>query len=234
MLISKDVYAPIFKDLSGKAVWFLQMYGNVGDELINCATRQLFDYYGVVYIPFRPLEATPPKGATVVHSGGGNIGSYVECEAERKRLVAAGCRMIILPSTCLRREVDYTQVYIRDHKSLEAYPEATFFPDMALSLDTCVTAKPRIETGVFLRSDKEALFGGDDPAKFCQSPFEYLSVAALHGHIYTDRLHFAIAGLLVGTKVTLLPNSYFKNRAVWEASLIKLGCEWADEPPAGN
>ena len=40
--------------------------------------------------------------------------------------------------------------------------------------------------------------------------------------IRTDRLHVAILGSLIGRRVFLFPNSYYKNQAVYEMSLAKL------------
>jgi len=40
--------------------------------------------------------------------------------------------------------------------------------------------------------------------------------------INTDRLHVGIVGALLGKTVNLYPNSYFKNRAVYESSLINI------------
>ena len=45
----------------------------------------------------------------------------------------------------------------------------------------------------------------------------------------TDRLHSAILGTILGIPVTLMPNSYHKNRAVWEYSLSERGVKWLDE-----
>jgi exopolysaccharide biosynthesis predicted pyruvyltransferase EpsI len=37
--------------------------------------------------------------------------------------------------------------------------------------------------------------------------------------IHTNRLHICIAGALIGIKVHFYPNSYWKNRAVYEHSI---------------
>jgi exopolysaccharide biosynthesis predicted pyruvyltransferase EpsI len=47
----------------------------------------------------------------------------------------------------------------------------------------------------------------------------FLTLIARYTHIVTDRLHVAIAGYLMGRTVTLLPNSYYKNRAVYASSM---------------
>jgi exopolysaccharide biosynthesis predicted pyruvyltransferase EpsI len=53
-------------------------------------------------------------------------------------------------------------------------------------------------------------------------------MAAMHRRIHTDRLHFAVAGLMVGTEVVLYPNSYHKNREVYDLSLKRLGCKFSE------
>lgn len=50
---------------------------------------------------------------------------------------------------------------------------------------------------------------------------EYLSAINEASSIYTDRLHIAIAGSILGKKVYLYSNTYWKNRGVYEYSLVK-------------
>jgi exopolysaccharide biosynthesis predicted pyruvyltransferase EpsI len=64
----------------------------------------------------------------------------------------------------------------------------------------------------------------------CKSVEEYLELAARHSRIITDRLHFAISGLIVGREVALLGNSYHKNRSIYETWLKPLGCRFAASP----
>jgi exopolysaccharide biosynthesis predicted pyruvyltransferase EpsI len=73
-----------------------------------------------------------------------------------------------------------------------------------------------------------------DPVKLCRTPDEYLHLAARYESIVTDRLHFAICGLLLGRQVVLLPNSYHKNRSMYETWLRDLGCMFAPEPKAAT
>ncbi len=50
---------------------------------------------------------------------------------------------------------------------------------------------------------------------------EFLDAIINFEQINTDRLHVAITAVLLGKKVNLFPNSYFKNKAVFEYSLNK-------------
>jgi len=68
-----------------------------------------------------------------------------------------------------------------------------------------------------------------DPARMCTSLVEYFSLASRYKKICTNRLHFAIAGLILGRAVVLLPNSYFKNRELWVAWLRDLGCIYKEK-----
>jgi len=67
-----------------------------------------------------------------------------------------------------------------------------------------------------------------DPTLFCRSFEHWVMIHAEAKHVITNRLHSAIVSCLLGKKVTLLPNSYHKNRAVWEYSLSGLGVNWQE------
>ena len=50
------------------------------------------------------------------------------------------------------------------------------------------------------------------------SIFQYLSKYEV---INTNRLHIAIAGCLLGIKVNMYSNNYYKNKAIYDYSLSK-------------
>jgi exopolysaccharide biosynthesis predicted pyruvyltransferase EpsI len=85
-----------------------------------------------------------------------------------------------------------------------------------------------------VRNDKEALSDGIapsfgvDPASMCSTFKEWLTMHSSAATIRTDRLHSSIVAHVLGIPVTLSPNNYFKNRAVWEFSLRTRGVTWAD------
>ena len=74
------------------------------------------------------------------------------------------------------------------------------------------------KTGCSLRKDAERGIPRSwfprDPVKLCRTPHEYLQLASRYESIVTDRLHFAICGMLLGRQVVLLPNSYHKPQHV--------------------
>lgn len=51
---------------------------------------------------------------------------------------------------------------------------------------------------------------------------EFLDAITKFEQINTDRLHVAITAVLLGKRVNLFPNSYFKNKAVYDYSLYKI------------
>jgi len=73
-----------------------------------------------------------------------------------------------------------------------------------------------------------------DPVLRCADLEEWLTVHAEAKAIVTDRLHSSVVGSLFGVPTTLLPNSYHKNRSVWEYSLKDLGVNWLDSPPLNS
>ena len=91
-----------------------------------------------------------------------------------------------------------------------------------------------------IRRDKEAPGEADldltapwmDPAIDTPKYKDWLRVHARAARIVTNRLHSSIAGMILGKPTTLIANSYFKNRAVWEFSLKDRGVAWQDEIPA--
>lgn len=119
--------------------------------------------------------------------------------------------------------------------------EAVLDHDTALNLDASDLA-PRQEKGYVyyaIRADKEArvppareyaaLWG--DPVLLSRDFEGWFTLHAGATTLVTNRLHSSILGAILGIPTTLCPNSYFKNRAVWEHSLHSLGVAWSDEIP---
>lgn len=68
-----------------------------------------------------------------------------------------------------------------------------------------------------------------DPAYFARSLRHWVRLHAFATDISSNRLHSAIAGTILGKRVTLGPGSYHKNRSIWEYSLRRRGVEWCDD-----
>lgn len=210
--------------------------GNTGDQMIWTAMSQFYDRHGI---------STAADGWDVIlWPGGGNMGTLYAKMGDARTALARTAKannlpFVVLPQTWNAPDTttpDGARLTVRDPDSLRfAGESAEFFHDMALGLCMDVHLPPRTEKeGFFFRSDKEAFKkvpGSKDPAAYTMTAADYLSLAALYETVHTDRLHFAIACLMVGTRVILYPNNYHKNRSIFESSLQALGCEFAEETP---
>ncbi len=232
-LLDLDTFADVFHPLEGKRIGFVRPLGNVGDALIEQATFQLFEAFGITWRTIDPDAPGQPDVDELVFGGGGNMGRrYLNNWLLRGRALALGLPMTILPQTFASpEERPYRRVHVRERASLAYCRTAILAPDLALGLDGPAPKAPSRRVGVFLRRDRERThrlrWFRRDPVKLCQTPQEYLDLAADYERIVTDRLHFAIAGLLCGREVTLLPNDYHKNRSMHETWLKALGCRFA-------
>jgi exopolysaccharide biosynthesis predicted pyruvyltransferase EpsI len=70
-----------------------------------------------------------------------------------------------------------------------------------------------------------------DPVLDCQFFYDWLALHLQAKRIETNRLHSAIFGTISGAEVILHPNSYFKNRAIWEYSLRDRNVQWGPDLP---
>lgn len=230
-LLPAATFAPVFEPLRDRRIGFVRPHGNVGDRMIEAGTVQLFEHFGVDWTLFDP--DAPTAVDELVFGGGGNMGDlHPDNVALRARCLAHRLPMTILPQSFVsREEAGYQYVWVRERISLRHCRRASLAPDLALGLSYETDTEAQHETGVFLREDVENAVrrpaDARDPVALCATPEEYLELAASHAHVVTDRLHFAIAGLITGREVTLLPNSYHKNEGVYEAWLADLGCHWA-------
>jgi hypothetical protein len=244
-LLTPEAYEEVFAPWRGREVGLLRMDGNAGDQMIDAGARSLFRHFGV---SFRDLAWAELKDGGLAEdvdeiavSGGGNMGRYYPVPyGLRQDALELGRPVTVLPQTFLSLDEDtacYKAVFVREHVSQRLDPAFRLAPDLALAFEPSgMPAQPEVGAGVFLRCDCEGRFSGDlrslcDPVALCQTADAYLNLAARFEHVVTDRLHFAIAALLLDRKVTLLPNAYFKNRAVFDSWLEALGCDWSDTPP---
>lgn len=226
-LLGPEHFAEIFEPLRGRSVGLVEAGGNAGDLMIHRATRQLCDHFGVRW--------TVWDGAALdrlLIFGGGNMGSpYEEGRRIRRAAIESGIPCDQLPQSWMALEDSgCDRTFVREQESLELVSGGILAPDLALGMEF---ERPQVATthGTewFLRIDGESVFSHyppHDPTRYARTIADYLALAARFEHVVTDRLHFAIAALMAGRRVTLLPNSYHKNRSMWETWLERLGCEW--------
>lgn len=112
--------------------------------------------------------------------------------------------------------------------------------DLAFNVDLATLDLPAMEaqhrTLKILRGDAESLASAVEPAapdlpsmwnglqwsseELCRGPLRAVaSIMLQFERLETDRLHMAVLGAMLGRQVVLRANSYFKNQAVFEASL---------------
>lgn len=230
-LLDAGAFAAVFGPLVGRRVGYIRSIGNVGDSLIELATFQLLDLYGIDWRIQSPNE--PADVDCLLFSGGGNMGSrYENNHALRGQALALGRPLIILPQSFTGPEDrPFATVFVRERASLAIRPDAVLAPDLALGLAWTPPPAPVRDLGVMLRRDQERRGSRrllvKDPVRLCRTPAEYLTLASRYRRIVTDRLHFAIAGLHAGRDVTLLANDYHKNASMHETWLADLGCRFA-------
>ena len=232
-LLDADRFAHVFTPLVGHRVGYVRSIGNVGDDLIELATVQLLDEFGIRW----RLQASTEQADVdyLLFSGGGNMGSrYANNHQIRSQALALGPPLIILPQSFTDREDrPFAKVFVRERASLALRPDGILAPDLALGLAWTPPPRPDRDLGILLRRDRERSgrrrLLACDPVKWCRTPTEYLGLAARYRRIITDRLHFAVAGLHAGRDVTLLANDYHKNRSMHETWLADLGCRFADD-----
>lgn len=229
-LLDLSYFEHIFRPLKKRLVGLVDGHGNVGDKLIYSATRQLLNEFGINWIPQKITDND--KVDVYLLFGGGNFGSIYQNEIKiRQSFLQRGIPCILLPQSMMSYEQGlYEKIYVREKYSLKYRPEAILAPDLALGYNNILEINPLHEEGIFLRTGPEKQVNGStnngDPANMSKTPIEYLTLAGLYKNIITDRLHFAICGLIMGRNVTLLPNSYHKNLGMWECWLNNLGCQW--------
>jgi len=235
-------FEKLFAPFEGKRVVFVPLNGWAGDHLIHLATELMFDRFGIEFDKVLPAELTPESVGhydELVVSGGGNMGGnfYKSPYEARQRIIEFDIPITVFPQSFIQNREDlspYKKIYVREKASRKLNPDLQLMPDLALGyIGPVPKTRAVCSTGVFLRGDVEQCFQHDplslgDPAWLSSTVNELFDLACRFEHIVTDRLHFSIAALLAGREVTLLPNSYFKNRSIYDTWLRDL-CNWRDD-----
>ncbi len=241
-LLDKSCFSLLFDDLADKSIGFLPLDGNVGDQMIQRASRELFQAYNIDFYDISTAELHSGKLSRpideIVVSGGGNMGKYwAGAYLKRKKVLQFNVPITIFPQSFPTNDEEisrYKKVFVRELASKAHNSQTILAPDTALAMEIPdLTVSAVAETGIFLRKDKESLLADHpdsllDPVLISNTIDEYLQLAALFETIITDRLHFAIAGLMAKRQVFLLPNAYHKNRSMYDTWLQQLGCGWLD------
>jgi exopolysaccharide biosynthesis predicted pyruvyltransferase EpsI len=241
MLLPINEFSKIFEPFKNKKIALVIPPGNAGDKLIVDGCLQLLNYYEIAHycIQHDKILNAHFDCDEIAICGGGNMGSrYIwqhYWSRLKKYLFSVNKPITVLPQSYTDSPdlLGYKKVWVREKESFKWCPEAELAPDLALALDFKESiANATKKLGIWLRTDEESisidLFSDGDPAKLCNSTEQYIKLAADYEEIITNRLHFAIAGLIAKRKVTLMSNSYYKNKAVYDCWLKNL-CSWKEK-----
>jgi exopolysaccharide biosynthesis predicted pyruvyltransferase EpsI len=234
-LINLSEFEPIFEPLSGLTVGMVDGVGNMGDQLLYLAARQLCKEFNIEHFTVNALAENPiPKCDKLLLFGGGNIG-FPPAAAIRRKAFESGIPCWLLPQSVIRHEdLKCEKMFFRESVSRNIIGDGEIAPDLALGFDFPESRTHKNGSETFLRRN-----GGSvhhhvrvqlkvDPAMFCHTPEDYWNITDEFEEITTDRLHLAICSLAMKTKTTLLPINYHKNKAMFREWLEPLGCLWKD------
>lgn len=229
---------------NGKKFIFVVNQGNWGDALIRYGALRFlrfhnFEFAAIGYKDAMKISAgrlkrwTGQEKPPMVFNGGGVFTGFYKGGKQFGKLRSRFGQTLIMPNT-LKMPIadmglqDGDVLFRRDHfESAETGPETPFCHDMAFFIGPLSSTKGA-GTGNFFRQDVEAPTDFKFPknnrdlsAEGTQSSpvMPFFEELAQYTTINTNRLHVAIGGALLGRKVNLHPNSYFKNKAIFKSSL---------------
>lgn len=235
MILPPAAYAHVFEEWRGTRVAEFWAPGNVGDLLIRKGAETLYRAFQI------EITSKVEEASAIFWGGGGNMGDLYPTNRERRRnLLATAMQLripfIILPQSWTSPErLPGARLFARELMSKEIAEGAILAPDLALAwTPEMELPDPIEEEGFFFRKDKEAsgqvpaLKSRGDPITMANSAEQYIRLAAQFARVHTDRLHFAIAAILAGRVAHLYPNSYFKNKGVFDMWLRGPNCFWQE------
>lgn len=235
----------LFK-LKDKKVYYVINIGNAGDALINHSTIEYFDLIGLNYEVIQVKDAIQLKDQILIYGGGGNLVKYYsQCKSFLEK-TAHQNKIILLPCTVdghqeLLKKLDSNiTIYCRERTSYQYLKSINNKLNVHISEDMAFRYLPTVHQqkgdGVLeaFRNDVEAtrIKGRNDISLTLNTSSwwrdihkakpivdNFLKFINYYSEIHTNRLHIAIAASLLNKKVILYPNSYFKNKAVYQFSL---------------
>jgi len=218
---------------------FFRFPGNYGDSLIWHGTKKILS---LLNISERYVDISSPKYNNVLFiDGGGNLVDYYH--DVRDFLIkkpALYSEIVILPHTIFGENQIETlnnlssklTVFCREKISAKFLEDKLTHGKVYLWHDCAFYNEfSQIPAGngilnVF-RSDNESILNTWPESNndlsyngYATKPLdELLGVLQKYAQVNTDRLHIAIGATLLGKQVRLFPNSYYKNKAVFDYSL---------------
>ncbi len=220
---------------------FLRFPGNYGDSLIWHGTKKLLLSLN---ISEHCVDIFSPKYNDVLFiDGGGNlVDHYSDIRNFLIKKPALYKEVVVLPHTIFgEKQVEILNnvsskltIFCREKISAKFLEDKLIQAEIYLWHDCAFYNKfVQVPEGnrvmnVF-RSDIESLLNIQPESNndlscngYATKPLdELIEILQKCVQVNTDRLHIAIAATLLGKKVKLFPNSYYKNKAVFEYSLKK-------------
>lgn len=224
-----------------KMIDFYRFPGNYGDSLIWHGTKKLM---GELNISESYVEIDSPKCNDVLFIDGG--GNFVDYYSDVRDFLTKKHdlykEVVILPHTIFgdkqfdvlnNLSADIT-VFCREKVSF-SFVKQNFLKGHVYLWHDCAFYNdfPKSSGGKGIlnafRRDKESMLNYVPNANgdlsyngYATKPLdELINSLKQYEEINTDRLHIAICATLLGKKVNLFPNSYYKNKAVFDYSLKK-------------
>lgn len=242
-----DHLASTLRDIiQGRPVVFFINPGNWGDSLIREGAEAFLTHNGVTYTAFRFKDIIKRRKTlaqikaqmghpdpVMIYNGNGAFTSHYDIGKTIAKLTTEFGTSIVLPST-FAAEADalfagtQAHLFVRDKfESQSNAPGVPFCHDMAFFLDAPTVPITR-GTGLFMRRDTEAVGAGGEvkgnvdlskKGRAHSSVDKFWKRIGAFEEIHTDRLHVGIAGALLGRRVHLYANNYFKIRAIYRSSM---------------
>ena len=151
-LIDLSQFEPIFEPLSGLTVGIVDGVGNIGDQLLYLAARQLCNEFNVEHFTVNALAEDPiPRCDKLLLFGGGNIG-YPPAVAIRRKAFESGIPCWLLPQSVIRREdLKCEKMFFRESVSRDIISSGEIAPDLALGFDFPEPKMSKSDSQIFLR-----------------------------------------------------------------------------------
>lgn len=222
-----------------KTIDFYRFPGNYGDSLIWHGTKKLMNELN---ISENYVEIDSPKSNdTLFIDGGGNfIDHYSDVRDFLTKRHDLYKEIVVLPHTIFGdRQIDVLNnlssnitVFCREKNSFN-FVKQNFLKGNVYLWHDCAFYNnfPKSPDGKGVlnafRKDKESILDNipNDNSDLSYNGYatkpvnELINSLKQYKEINTDRLHIAICATLLGKKVNLFPNSYYKNKAVFDYSL---------------
>jgi len=232
----------VLADYAFQRVDFFRFGGNYGDSLIWHGTVNLLREFGIE-ANYTTIDANPQNPILFVDGGGNLVDYYSDVREFLHKKLMAYAQVLILPHTIygakqvglLGRFKRTVTTMCRERVSFEFVKQHAKKSNVILWRDCAFYCQAYKEynlegEGVLnaFRTDCESIYARALPSDnidisrngYATKPLhDLLSTIAHYEAVNTDRLHVAIASLMLGKKVRLFSNSYFKNRAVFDYSL---------------